>query len=81
MLCDLKPSGQYVATDLHRVGGIPQVMKMLLIHGLLHGDAMTITGRTIAQNLAETPGRAAQGPAGYPPVGVADVCAGPPRHP
>jgi dihydroxy-acid dehydratase len=55
VLCDLKPSGQYVATDLHRVGGIPQVMKMLLSHGLLHGDAITITGRTIAENLAEIP--------------------------
>jgi len=47
--------GQYVATDLHRVGGIPQVMKMLLSHGLLHGNEMTITGRTIAENLAEIP--------------------------
>jgi dihydroxy-acid dehydratase len=55
VLCDLKPSGQYVATDLHRVGGIPQVMKMLLAHGLIHGDAMTITGRTVAENLAEIP--------------------------
>src|ERR1700722_59708 len=55
VLCDLKPSGQYLAPDLHRVGGIPQVMKMLLAHGLLHGDAMTITGRTVAQNLAEIP--------------------------
>ena len=55
VLCDLKPSGQYVATDLHRAGGIPQVMKMLLNHGLLHGDALTITGKTVAQNLAEVP--------------------------
>jgi len=55
VLCDLKPSGQYVATDLHRVGGIPQVMKMLLNHGLLHGDALTITGKTVAQTLAEVP--------------------------
>jgi dihydroxy-acid dehydratase len=55
VLCDLKPSGQYVATDLHRVGGIPQVMKMLLNHGLIDGDALTITGRTIAQVLAEVP--------------------------
>src|SRR5690242_18436946 len=46
VLCDLKPSGMYVATDLHRVGGIPQVMKMLLNHGLLHGSAITITGQT-----------------------------------
>ncbi|MGC1678649.1 MAG: dihydroxy-acid dehydratase [Candidatus Binataceae bacterium] len=55
VLCDLKPSGKYVATDLHRAGGIPQVMKMLLAHGLLHGDEMTITGKTIAENLSEVP--------------------------
>lgn len=55
VLCDLKPSGQYVATDLHRAGGIPQVMKMLLSHGLLHGDALTITGQTIAELLADIP--------------------------
>ncbi|MBF6560089.1 MAG: dihydroxy-acid dehydratase [Candidatus Binataceae bacterium] len=55
VLCDLKPSGQYVATDLHRAGGIPQVMKMLLAHGLLHGDALTISGRTIAEVIAEVP--------------------------
>jgi dihydroxy-acid dehydratase len=55
VLCDLKPSGQYVATDLHRVGGIPQVMKMLLNHGLLHSDERTITGKTVRQNLAEVP--------------------------
>jgi dihydroxy-acid dehydratase len=55
VLCDLKPSGRYVATDLHRVGGIPQVMKMLLVHDLLHGDALTITGQTIAEVLAEVP--------------------------
>ena len=53
VLCDLKPSGKYVATDLHRAGGIPQVMKMLLAHGLLHGEEMTITGKTIAENLVE----------------------------
>ncbi len=52
VLCDLKPSGRYVATDLHRVGGIPQVMKMLLNNGLLHGDCITITGQTIAEILA-----------------------------
>lgn len=55
VICDLKPSGRYVATDLHRVGGIPQVMKMLLNHGLLHGDALTITGQTIAELLADVP--------------------------
>jgi dihydroxy-acid dehydratase len=55
VLCDLKPSGRYVATDLHKAGGIPQVMKMLLAHGLLHGDALTISGKTIAQVLADVP--------------------------
>ena len=54
-LCDLKPSGRYVATDLHAVGGIPQVMRMLLEAGLLHGDCMTITGKTVAENLADLP--------------------------
>ena len=55
VLCDLKPSGRYVATDLHRVGGIPQVMKMLLVHDLLHGDALTITGQTITEVLGDVP--------------------------
>jgi dihydroxy-acid dehydratase len=55
VLCDLKPSGRYVATDLHRAGGVPQVMKMLLDHGLMHGDCMTITGQTIAEVLADVP--------------------------
>jgi dihydroxy-acid dehydratase len=55
VLCDLKPSGKYVATDLHRAGGIPQVMKMLLAHGVLHGDALTITGQTIAEVLQDVP--------------------------
>jgi dihydroxy-acid dehydratase len=55
VLCDLKPSGRYVATDLHRAGGIPLVMKMLLAHGLLDGDALTITGKTIAEALADVP--------------------------
>jgi dihydroxy-acid dehydratase len=55
VLCDLKPSGRYVATDLHRAGGIPQVMKMLLVHGLLNGDALTMTGQTVAEVLADIP--------------------------
>jgi dihydroxy-acid dehydratase len=55
VLCDLKPSGQYLAVDLHRAGGIPAVMKELLKAGLLHGECMTITGQTVAQNLAEVP--------------------------
>ncbi len=52
VLCDLKPSGRYLAIDLHRAGGVPRVMKLLLDAGLLHGDCMTITGRTVAENLA-----------------------------
>ena len=55
VLCDLKPSGRYVAVDFHRAGGVPQVLKMLLEHGLLHGDCMTITGRTIGEELAAVP--------------------------
>ena len=55
VLCDLKPSGKYLAIDLHRAGGIPAVMKVMLEAGLLHGDCMTITGKTVAENLAEIP--------------------------
>jgi dihydroxy-acid dehydratase len=55
VLCDLKPSGQYLAVDLHRAGGIPAVMKELLGAGLLHGDCITITGQTVAQALADIP--------------------------
>ena len=55
VLCDLKPSGKYLAIDLHHAGGIPAVMKQLLKAGLLHGDCITITGKTVAENLAEVP--------------------------
>ncbi|ENZ77017.1 MULTISPECIES: dihydroxy-acid dehydratase [Ralstonia] len=55
VICNLKPSGQYVATDLHEAGGIPQVMKLLLNAGLLHGDCITITGKTLAEELANVP--------------------------
>lgn len=55
VLCDLKPSGRYVATDLHAAGGIPQVMKMLLAHNLLHGDCLTISGETISEVLQDIP--------------------------
>lgn len=55
VLCDLKPSGQYLAVDLHRAGGIPAVMKELLKAGLLHGDCLTITGKTVAEVLADIP--------------------------
>jgi dihydroxy-acid dehydratase len=60
VLCDLKPSGQYLAVDLHRAGGIPAVMKELLKAGLLHGDCITITGQTIAESLAEVPDLSAE---------------------
>jgi dihydroxy-acid dehydratase len=55
VLCELKPSGRYVATDLHQVGGLPQVMKLLLNAGLLHGDALTISGQSVAETLAGVP--------------------------
>ena len=55
VLCDLKPSGKYLAIDLHRAGGIPAVMKLLLKAGVLHGECITITGKTVAANLAEVP--------------------------
>ena len=55
VLCDLKPSGKYVAVDFHRAGGVPQVLKILLANGLLHGDCMTITGKTIAEELKNVP--------------------------
>ncbi len=55
VFCDLKPSGRYVATDLHKAGGIPLVMKMLLKQGLLHGDALTVSGQTIEEVLVDVP--------------------------
>ncbi|HYW71558.1 MAG TPA: dihydroxy-acid dehydratase [Pyrinomonadaceae bacterium] len=55
VLCDLKPSGRFVTTDFHRAGGVPQVMKILLAHNQLHGDALTISGQTIAEVLSEVP--------------------------
>jgi dihydroxy-acid dehydratase len=55
VLCDLKPSGKYLAVDLHRAGGIPPVMNTLLVAGLLHGDCLTITGQTIAEVLKDIP--------------------------
>lgn len=56
VICDLKPSGKYMAVDLHKAGGIPQVMRILLDAGLLHGGCLTITGRTLAEELADVPG-------------------------
>ncbi|MDB5916161.1 MAG: ilvD [Massilia sp.] len=61
VICNLKPSGQYVATDLHKAGGVPQVMKLLLDAGMLHGDCITITGQTIAEQLADIPSVPAAG--------------------
>jgi len=58
-LADLKPSGRYVMEDLHNVGGTPAVLALLLEHGALHGDCLTVTGRTLAENLADLPGLAA----------------------
>jgi dihydroxy-acid dehydratase len=55
VLCDLKPSGRFVTTDFHKSGGVPQVMKMLLAHDLLHGDALTVTGQCVADTLAGVP--------------------------
>jgi dihydroxy-acid dehydratase len=55
VLCDMKPSGKYLAVDLHKAGGVPQVLKILLKAGLLHGDCMTITGKTMAEELAHVP--------------------------
>jgi dihydroxy-acid dehydratase len=59
MLADLKPSGKYVMEDLFKVGGVPAVMKYLFENGMLHGDCLTVTGKTVAENLAELPGLAA----------------------
>jgi dihydroxy-acid dehydratase len=61
VICNLKPSGQYVATDLHKAGGIPQVMKLLLDAGLMNGNCMTITGRTLAEELAGIPSAPPEG--------------------
>jgi len=55
VLCDLKPSGRYVAVDFHRAGGVPQVLKILLVHGVLHGECMTIHGKTLAEMLTDVP--------------------------
>ena len=61
VICDLKPSGHYLTVDFHRAGGVPQVMKLLLDAGLLHGDCMTITGRTIAETLRDVPAAPPEG--------------------
>ncbi|WP_029620830.1 dihydroxy-acid dehydratase [Pseudorhizobium marinum] len=61
VLCDLKPSGRYMAVDLHRAGGVPQVLKLLLNAGLLYPDCLTITGRTLGEELAAVPDHPAGG--------------------
>jgi dihydroxy-acid dehydratase len=61
VLCDLKPSGKYVATDFHRAGGVPQVLRMLLDQGILHGDCATITGRRIGEELERVPAKPRDG--------------------
>ena len=81
VLCDLKPSGKYLAVDLHRAGGIPQVMKMLLEAGLLHGDCMTITGKTIAESLADVPDAPRADQDVIRPIDQPDVRARPPGDP
>ena len=69
VICNLKPSGEYVATDLHQAGGVPQVMKILLNAGLMHGDCMTITGKTLAEELKTVPD---QPPAGQDVIRTID---------
>ncbi len=69
VLCDLKPSGRFLAVDLHQAGGIPQVMKILLKAGLLHGDCMTITGKTVAENLAAIADVPSDGQEAIRPIG------------
>ena len=61
VICDLKPSGKYLTVDFHRAGGVPQVMKLLLDAGLIHGECMTITGQTIAEILSDVPSNPPEG--------------------
>ena len=81
VICDLKPSGKYVATDFHKAGGVPVVLKMLLDHGLLHGDCMTITGRTIGEELKALNPVRREDQDVIRAVGQPDVQAGAPRDP
>ncbi len=71
VLCDLKPSGQFLTVDLHRAGGVPQVMKILLNAGLLHGDCMTFSGKTIAEVLKDVPDQPPAGQQVIRPIGNA----------
>ena len=81
MLCDLKPSGRYVAVDFHRAGGVPQVLKILLENGVLHGDCMTITGSTMAQKLKDVPAQPRADQDVIRPWSKPMYRAGPPRDP
>ena len=81
VLCDLKPSGAYVATDFHRAGGVPQVLKMLLVNGVLHGDCMTIHGKTMAEMLKDVPAEPRDGSGRDPSLVQSDVQARASRHP
>ena len=81
VLCELKPSGRFVATDFHAAGGVPQVLRMLLDHGLLHGECMTITGQNDGRGAGRGSRGAARGSGSDPAVVEADVSAGPPRDP
>ncbi len=81
VLCDLKPSGRFVTTEFHQAGGVPQVMRMLFDHGLVHGDAMTITGQTVAETLRSVPSNPPAGAGGDPAMGDADVRPGTSCHP
>ena len=81
VLCDLKPSGRFVAVDFNVAGGVPQVLKMLLAHGLLHGDCMTITGRTIGEELAGVDENPRADQEVIRPWYRSDVSARPPRDP
>ncbi|MEN3952090.1 dihydroxy-acid dehydratase [Iodidimonas sp. SYSU 1G8] len=69
VICDLKPSGRYMAVDLHKAGGVPQVLKLLLKAGLVHGDCLTVTGRTLGEELAAVPGTPPAGQDVIRPVG------------
>jgi dihydroxy-acid dehydratase len=71
VICDLKPSGRYMAVDLHKAGGVPQVLKLLLDAGLLHGDCLTVTGRTLAEELAAVPDAPPAGQDVILPIGEA----------
>ena len=81
VLCDLKPSGRYVAVDFHRAGGVPQVLKILLENGVLHGECMTIHGKTMAEMLKDVPAEPRADQDVIRPWSKPLLPAGPPRDP